>query len=223
MNQQYQHARPVLTVDVALFTLLHRQLHVLLIQRDQEPFLGQLALPGAYVHVNEDVDCTMAAHRVTRQKLGIEVSYLEQLCTFSGIWRDPRGWSASVAHIAVIKPSQLSTPATQEFYPVDSLPSLGFDHNEIVEVAVQRLRNKTNYSSLPLFLMPAKFTINDLRLVYEGLLGSEINRDTFRKLIIEQGIIEPTGEKEVTKLHRPGELYRGVMKEQKLAVFRDIR
>jgi 8-oxo-dGTP diphosphatase len=221
------HERPILTVDVALFTLLRQQLHVLLMQRDQQPFAGQLALPGGYVRVNEDVDCTMAAHRVTRDKLGIAVGYLEQLCTFSGIWRDPRGWSASVAHIAVIKPSQLSTLATQEFYSVDNLPALGFDHNEIIDVAVQRLRNKTKYSALPLFLMPSKFTINDLRLVYEKLLGSHVNRNNFRRLVLEQKIIEPTGEMEVNTAHRPAELFRAAhiqpTQEQKLAMFKDIR
>lgn len=221
-----EYPSPILTVDVALFTLMAGQLHVLLMQRDQEPYTGVLALPGAYVHPAEDIDCASAAHRVTRQKLGLDVAYLEQLRTFSGMDRDPRGWSASVAHIAVIKADQVPVASAREFYPVDNLPILGFDHNEIVLEAVNRLRNKTNYSSLPLFLMPEKFTINELRLVYEELMGIEINRNNFRRLMMEQQLVVPTGEMQSTREdgvalgHRPAELFRA--SDDTLAIFRAI-
>lgn len=216
-----QFERPILTVDVALFTLLSNQLHVLLMQRDRPPFEGRLALPGGYVHINEDVNSMQAARRVVRDKLAINVSYLEQLSTFDGLMRDPRGWSASIAYIAVIKPSRVTFKNAQEFYPVDNLPKLAFDHNRIITEALMRLRNKTNYSSLPLFLMPAKFTLYDLRMTYEALLGSEVNKGTFRKRVMEQGIVEPTGEKEDTSEHRPAELFRA--SGRTLTVFKEIR
>jgi 8-oxo-dGTP diphosphatase len=199
--------RPILTVDIALFTLLNRKLHVLLVQRDRDPHQGKLALPGGYVHADKDLDLEDAAHRVMRTKLGMDVSYMEQLITVGGQSRDPRGWSASVAFIAMISPDHLTE--TREFYPVEQsdIPALAFDHNDIVAIAVKRLRDKTSYSSLPLFLMPKTFTIFELQQVYEAMMGYEIHKATFRRRILELGIIEPTGEV-LEGDHRPAALYR---------------
>jgi 8-oxo-dGTP diphosphatase len=208
--------RPILTVDVVCFTLINQQLHILLLQRNQEPFDGKLALPGGYIHVQEDAGAEDAARRVARDKLSIDPTYLEQLCTVSGRERDPRGWSASVVYLAVVTPSRLRSKRVQEFYPINDdttlygLPELAFDHNDIIEMAMQRLRSKSIYSSLPLFFMPSKFTMSELQQVYAAMTGvRRTNPSNFRRQIVDQGIVEPTGEMDRRMVsHRPAELFR---------------
>lgn len=213
----------ILTVDVVCFTLINWQLHVLLAQRTSDPFEGKLALPGGIVHSDPryppvDANTEVAARRVAREKLNLEVNYLEQLEVFSGPDRDPRGWSASIAYMAMLQSSLVNGGHHREFYPIShaklhGLPELGFDHNEIISVALARLRSKTTYSSLPLFLMPATFSFGDLQEVYETILQMKLTRTNFRRRIIAQGIVEPTGRFEIGTEHRPGELYRrGVRK-----------
>src|ERR1700757_1067919 len=98
MAKTEEFQRPILTVDVVLFTLLDGRLHVLLEKRDRAPFAGQPALIGVYIRTQEDKDTHAAARRALRDKIGMEVPYLEQLAAFSGPERDPRGWAAKVAH-----------------------------------------------------------------------------------------------------------------------------
>lgn len=209
--------RPILTVDVVCFTLINGSLHALLVKREREPFKGTLALPGGYIHVGEDKNILDAAKRVAREKLGIDVPYMEQLGTFD--IDDPRGWTASVVYIAVIQPSKVKE--TAEFYSVDNgwqriMANLAFNHQTIIEKAVSRIRDKSTYSSLPLFLMNETFTLTDLQIVYEDMMQMEIDKGTFRRKILEQGIVEPTGEILKTKLHRPAKLYKPTEETLKL-------
>lgn len=100
-------------VDTALFTIRDEQLGLLLARRKEPPFEDDLALPGGFVHVEEDANAEMAARRVIRGKIGIDAPYLEQLFTFSGATRDPRGWSVSIAYYALIPFSPCYRPITR--------------------------------------------------------------------------------------------------------------
>lgn len=203
--------RVICTVDVVLMTLRDDALHVALLRRDREPFKGALALPGGYVHAREDHDAADAAARVLREKTGIASPYLEQLATFSGPGRDPRGWSVSVAYYALV-PEPVPGPAAQgpvSFLPVGRLPALPFDHKSIVEAAVARVRAKSQYSSLPVYLCGDSFTLPQLQAVYEAVLGEPINKVSFRRKIDQLGMVEPIeGAQEVGRAHRPAQLYR---------------
>ena len=218
-----RYENPILTIDVVCFTLINGSLHVLLMKREREPFKNQLALPGGYIHINEDKNTLDAARRVAKDKLGIDVPYLEQLGTFSGIERDPRGWSASVVYIAVVQPSKVKE--TTEFFPIDNgwkriMTQLAFDHDIILNYAVKRIRDKSTYSSLPLFLMNDTFTLTALQEVYECMMQTEIDKGTFRRKILEQEIVEPTGEILESKTHRPARLYKPT--EATLKLFKDV-
>lgn len=199
------------TVDVVLLTLKAGQLHVALLKRDREPYKNVLALPGGYVHAQEDRDTLDAACRVLRDKTGIESPYLEQLATFSGSARDPRGWSLSVAYYALV-PERLINDAGHpgiELFPADDLRVLPFDHRDIVAAAVERVRNKSSYSSLPVFLCSEPFTLPELQAVYELLLGEPINKVSFRRKIDELDMLEPIeGALQVGRANRPAQLYR---------------
>jgi len=203
---------PLASVDVTLFTIQEGRLSLLLATRKNkdEPYCGALALPGGVIHTDEDEDAQDAAARVVRTKLGFDPPYLEQLYTFSGRLRDPRRWSLSVAYYSLVPEQVLEETPVEglEFVPVDSIPDLPFDHNAIADMAVRRLRNKSTYSSLLTFLLPAEFTIPELHTVYERVTGSTTNIAAFRKKVLDEDIIEATGTRRKGGQHRAPDLYR---------------
>lgn len=214
-----RYERPIATVDAALFTLVDGGLTLALTRREREPYKDQLALFGGYVHTDEDEDTAATARRILREKGGIALSYLEQLYTFSGKVRDPRGWSLSVAYYALVRPHELqSGDARQiELISIGKVPALPFDHNRIVELALARLRGKASYSSLPAFLLPPTFTLSQLQDVYERVLGHALDKSSFRRKIESQGVITPVEQMVRGGRHRPAQLYR--LSDRHLAEF----
>jgi 8-oxo-dGTP diphosphatase len=201
----------ICTIDVVLLTLKDGILHVALLKRDRQPFKGLLALPGGYVHADEDADTRDAATRMLRDKTGIFSPYLEQLATFSGRARDPRGWSISVAYYALVPAGLIAETCHPEVImsAVDQLKGLPFDHEQIIGAAVQRVSDKSSYSSLPVHLCGEVFTLPQLQSVYEAILGKPINKVSFRRKIEELDILELVeGAMETGKAHRPAQLYR---------------
>lgn len=201
---------PIATIDAALFSLTERGLSVGLLERERDPFGGQLALPGGYVRVEEDRTTDDTARRVLTDKAGVTVRYLEQLYTFSGKSRDPRGWSISVVYFALIPPNVLRDGklGCLEFVSVDGLPTLPFDHNEIIETALRRLRDKSTYSTLPALLLPVEFTFGELQEAYEQILGHRLDLSSFRRKIRELDLIEVIEGRKRGGRHRPAQLYR---------------
>jgi 8-oxo-dGTP diphosphatase len=202
--------RVICTVDVVLLSLHDDTLQVALLARDREPFKGVLALPGGYIHAQHDASAHDAAERVLREKTGTTSPYLEQLATFSGPGRDPRGWSVSIAYYALV-PSTIvpAGDARLQWRPVKRLPALPFDHKSIVETALERLRAKSQYSSLPVYLCGDSFTLPQLQSVYEAILGEPVNKVSFRRKIDELAMLEPiAGEQEQGRANRPAQLYR---------------
>lgn len=203
--------RVICTVDVVLLTLREARLEVALLKRDRDPFKGVAALPGGYIHIEEDMDARDAALRVLKAKTGIEAPYLEQLATFSGPARDPRGWSVSIAYYALVSSEVIEQARRPDvkLISVDRLASLPFDHRAILEAAVARLRSKSQYSSLPCYLAGENFTLPQLQRVYETLMGESMNKVSFRRKMTEMDMLEPIeGGFESAGAHRPAQLYR---------------
>lgn len=200
----------ICTVDVVLLTLKDQALHVALLKRKNEPFAGAPALPGGYIHAQEDKTAWEAAARVLKDKMGIVSPYLEQLATYSGAARDPRGWSVSIVYYALI-PLELLPVGEDSLLlaPVNRLPKMPFDHKSIIDSAVARVRSKSQYSSLPVYLCGERVTLPQLQLVYEAVLGEPINKVSFRRKIDELGMLEAIeGELETGAAHRPAQVYR---------------
>ena len=200
----------ICTVDVVLLTLRDDALHVALLKRDRDPFKGALALPGGYIHLQADQSAWDAAVRVLRDKADLASPYLEQLATFSGPGRDPRGWSLSISYYALVPIDVLAAGgAALTTLPVARLPALPFDHKSIVELAVSRVRVKSQYSSLPVYLCGERFTLPQLQAVYEAVLSEPINKVSFRRKMDEMAMLEPIeGALEVGRANRPAQLYR---------------
>lgn len=191
--------RPLVTVDVVIFTVLDDTLKVLLARRpegDEEPFPGDRCLPGGFVDVERDSTLEDCALRKLREKTGMVAPYLEQLGSWGSASRDPRGWSTTHAYFALIPaPELVNTDDRSEWEDANSAGNkrLAFDHREILRAAFERLRGKVEYTSLPAFLLEQPFTLPELQHVYEVVLGRPLDKSAFRKRMLDAGFLEEVG------------------------------
>jgi 8-oxo-dGTP diphosphatase len=197
------------TVDLVIFTIHTNQLKVLLVKRAIEPFAGALALPGGFVHENESLEA--AAMRELQEETGVKEVYLEQLYSFGDPGRDPRGRVVTVSYYALVSPDRSLSAGTDaadaRWWPLAQLPALAFDHRRILDYALERLRNKLEYSTVGFQLLPEKFTLTELQRVYEVILNKKLDKRNFRRKIELLKILKPLSE-----WHRggrkPARLYR---------------
>lgn len=195
------YTKPDLTVDVVLLTLVQGRLKVALMRRDNEPFKGSWALPGGYVHTDEDHDSLDAVRRTLDRKLDFEPRHLEQVFTQANCARDPRGWSASIVHLALHTPEVLEDlVASKGMLLVDveddgaHLPAdIAFDHRQLILKAVERLRAKASYTTIVAHFLPESFALSDLQGAYEAVLGTKISPANFRRKILDMDVLAPVG------------------------------
>ncbi len=211
MSYSYEYPHPAVTVDVVIFTVRNDELKVLLIKRALEPFVGQWALPGGFVGIDESLE--HAARRELHEETGVEAAYLEQLYTFGKPDRDPRERVISVAYFALMPSDALEIKAASDaegvgWFSIDDLPKLAFDHATILQIALQRLSAKLDYSTIAFQLMPEAFTMAELRHLYDLLSQAPVDKRNFSKRIHALNVIEETGEERRDGPHRPAKLYR---------------
>ena len=211
MKYTYKYPRPALTVDCVVFGYSAGNLKVLLIQRDNEPFAGMWALPGGFVNMKENLDD--AARRELREETGISDLFLEQLYTFSAIKRDPRERVISVAYYAMVNqishlPQAASDARNAAWFSLDNLSPLAFDHDEILKMALYRLRGKIRYQPLGFELLPEKFTLTQLQQLYESILSKTLDKRNFRKKIQGMGLLTELDETEQGVAYRAARLYQ---------------
>ena len=208
---RYKYPHPAVTTEVVLFTIRNRRLQLLLIRRGGEPFKGRWALPGGFLEIDEDLE--QGAMRELEEETGISGVYLEQLRTYGRPGRDPRERVISVAYYALAPSERLQPHAASDadaaaWFPIGDLPTLAFDHDEIIHAAHDRLVAKLDYSTIAFQFMPQRFALSELQDVYEILLDSELDKRNFRKWALALEQIEETGEQRRRGNHRPARLYR---------------
>lgn len=207
---------PLTSVDLAIFTIREQMLQVLLVKRAEHPFKGMWALPGGFIDVHQDQDLEATALRKLQQKTGVATPYLEQLQGFGNKTRDPRGWSTTFSYFALIPSDDIqlahgATADAAQWFAVEDegvVPTLAFDHAQILQVAIQRLRSKVEYSSLPVHLLPREFTLSELQRVHEIVLGRALDKSAFRKRIREGDFLEEVPDGWRYGSNRPAKLYR---------------
>ena len=199
------------TVDIVIFTIQQGVLKVLLVKRLIEPFIGQFAIPGGFVLEDEDLE--QAAVRELREETGVSDVYLEQLYSFGKPDRDPRGRVVTVAYFALISADRKLKAGTDAaeaaWFPMDDLPPLAFDHATILNYALERLRNKLEYTTVGFQLLPEKFTLTELQDVYAAILGKKLDKRNFRRKMSVLKILKPLPEYRRGG-QRPAQLYRFV-------------
>ena len=209
----YDYPRPAVTVDIILFVFQEEQLRVLLIRRANDPFKGKWALPGGFIGEHEDL--YDAALRELKEETNVSNVYLEQLYTVGRPDRDPRTRVITVAYFALLSAEEVaqqevhgaSDAGEARWWDIYSLPELAFDHQQILDYALQRLRWKLEWTALGFLLLPSEFTLSELQRVYETILNEPLDKRNFRRKILAAGVIEPTGNMRAGD-HRPARLYR---------------
>ncbi len=199
-----------ISVDVVIFTIRDGALHVLLVRRGVAPFAGRHAIPGGFVDEEESLEA--AARRELAEETGVRDVYLEQLYSFGDPGRDPRGRVVTVAYFALIAADRAplkagSDAAEARWFPVAARPPLAFDHGRILDYALERLRNKLEYTTVGFQLLPDKFTLSELQAVYEAILARRLDKRNFRRKIALLRIVTPLREWRRTG-RKPARLYR---------------
>jgi 8-oxo-dGTP diphosphatase len=216
--------RPSVAVDVVLLTVADDALRTLLVRRTEQPQLGRWALPGTFVRMDESLDA--AAARAVATKAGLAGVFIEQLYTFGEPGRDPRTRVLSVTYYALVEVARLQAAVDGRAdhdlclalvardedavaVTADGVPlELAFDHDRLLATAVDRVRGKLDYAPIGFELLPEAFTLLDLRRVHEAILGRPLNKDSFRRKVLDRGLVEDTGELARGLGHRPAALYR---------------
>jgi len=212
--EQYQpreYERPSVTVDTLIFTIAMNakepKLELLLIKRNNHPFINRWAIPGGFVNMDESVD--QAAQRELKEETGLSDIYLEQLYTWGDVKRDPRMRVISVSYMALVPKEKLRPTAGDDAGSVNwfeviyqkkrlllqsadgvvlTEDNLAFDHAQIIKLAMERMRNKIDYTPLAFNLLPEKFTLGDLQTVFETILGTKLHKSNFRREVAKRVI-----------------------------------
>jgi 8-oxo-dGTP diphosphatase len=205
------------TVDIAVFTIRSARLHMLLVQRGQEPYLDHWALPGGFVRPDEDLDS--AAARELEEETGLtgDTRFLEQLASYGRPDRDPRMRVVTVAYWAVcaeVEPRGGGDAASAALLPVaaieDGSLQLAFDHRKIVKDALERLRSKLEYTAVAAKFCPSEFTISELRRVYEAVWGMRLDAGNFQRMVRQNGTFKqasPSMRADAARGGRPASLW----------------
>jgi 8-oxo-dGTP diphosphatase len=210
---------PLVSVDIAIFSVIDDKLNVLIVKRAQHPRKGKWALPGGFINLSVDKTIDDAAHRKLAEKTGVTNAHLEQVVSVGSNTRDPRGWSVTIAYMALVSVDAVvlrKDDSSEEvvWSPVDQLKKnhdLAFDHNKILESCHKRLKDKVRYTSLPVNLLPPDFTLTELQRIFEVILAKSVEKKSFRRRILDAQILEETGNFREGS-NRPAKLYRVIGK-----------
>lgn len=200
-----------LSVDAVVFGYEEGIISVLLIKRKYDPFKGKWAIPGGFVLNHESLET--AVERELQEETGVKINYLEQLYTFGDVDRDPRGRVVTVAYVGLVRPNAFkifaSTDAEQaQWFTINNLPELSFDHKKILDTAIARLQAKITYEPIGFELLDKKFPFSDLEKLYTTLLGRPIDRRNFRKKILGLNVLDELDEKISKGSGRPANLFQ---------------
>jgi 8-oxo-dGTP diphosphatase len=199
------------TVDILAFAVHEGGLEILLVKRKYDPFRSSWALPGGFL-TEADRTLDAAAERELFEETNVSNVYLEQLYSFGDQGRDPRGRVVTVSYLALLREEELEIKASSDasgvaWWPVKELPSLAFDHSEIIDYGLKRLKYKIEYTPAAFSLLAKKFTLRDLQVVYEAILDREIDNRNFRKKFLGAGILKQLDETSQEGSYRPARLY----------------
>lgn len=201
-----------ITTDVVIFTIKDNKLQVLLVRRANEPFKGRWAIPGGFIRLSENLD--NAALRILKEKTNVDNIYLEQLYTFGDPLRYPSSRVITCAYFALIRSDDIklsfdnSQSITEvQWHEVYNLPTLAFDHKEIIEYSLKRMRERLEFCPIAFQLLPEKFTLTELQKSYELILDMKLDKRNFRKKVLTGSVLKELNEYTKIGSKRPARLY----------------
>ena len=201
-----------ITTDVVIFTIKDNKLQVLLVKRANEPFKGRWAIPGGFIRLSENLD--NAPLRILKEKTNVDNIYLEQLYTFGDPLRYPSSRVITCAYFALIRSDdiKLSVDNSQgitevQWHEVYNLPTLAFDHKEIIEYSIKRMRERLEFCPIAFQLLPEKFTLTELQKSYELILDMKLDKRNFRKKVLTGSVLKELNEYTKIGSKRPARLY----------------
>ena len=205
----YKYPHPAVTTDCIVFGFDGTKLNLLLINRGIEPYKGSWALPGGFMKIDETAE--QGALRELQEETGVKDIYIEQLQAFTAVDRDPRERVMTIAFMAFVRQEKYEViagddAAKAQWFPVNNLPQLAFDHKEIITLALNKLRWKMTYEPLAFRLLNNTFTISQIQTIYEVVFDKRFDRRNFHKKLTSLGYIIPTEEQQKT-IGRPSTLY----------------
>ena len=186
----YKYPHPSVTADCVIFCFDGVSIKILLIQRGNEPFKGKWAFPGGFMNINETAE--ECARRELEEETGLKNAAIEQFYTFSDVNRDPREWVITVAHYALVRLSEVKggdDAASARWFAMDEVPSLAFDHDRILRMAVNRLKERICFEPIGFELLPEVFTMTELQNLYEAILEVKFDRRNFYNKMLKLGIL----------------------------------
>lgn len=186
----YKYPHPSVTTDCVIFGFDGEKLNVLLVKRGGEPFKGWWAFPGGFVRIDESAED--GALRELKEETQLSAGYVEQLHTYSSPDRDPRERVITIAYLALVKIADVKggdDAAEAQWFPIDMIPHLAFDHDVILRDALTRLRERIHFHPIGYELLPEKFTLKQLQSLYEAILGVSFDRRNFAKKMMHLDIL----------------------------------
>lgn len=198
-----------ISVDCVIFGFENKELRILLIKSDLEEFEGKWSLLGDLVKVEEDLDS--APYRVLKQRTGLDDVFLQQVGSFGALNRHPSGRVITTAYYSLIniRNHKLKIMDNEvHWHTLNNLKNLAFDHEQIIEACLQRLRVQVMDEPVIFNLLPEKFSLRELQDLYQAILGTKLDRRNFRKKIALKNWLDDLDEMEDDVPHRPGKLYK---------------
>jgi 8-oxo-dGTP diphosphatase len=190
MPYTYKYPHPSVTTDCVIFGFDGTTIKVLLIQRGIEPFKGKWAFPGGFMKIDETAeDC---AKRELEEETGLKNTSVEQFYTFTDVNRDPRERVITIAHYALVRLSEVKggDDATfAQWFSMDEIPSLAFDHDRILRMAINQLKERICFEPIGFDLLPEVFTMSKLQNLYEAILEVKFDRRNFYNKMLKLGIL----------------------------------
>ncbi len=191
----YKYPHPAVTTDCVIFGFDGSELQVLLIERGIEPFKGKWAFPGGFLNMDETAG--EGAMRELKEETGLENAYIEQFNTYSEPGRDPRERVITIAHYALVRIQEVKggdDAAKAQWFPIDEVPQLAFDHDKILRDAMRKLRERIHFEPIGFELLPEKFTMRELQILYESILGVKFDRRNFAKKMMHYELLNQLDE-----------------------------
>ncbi|MCR5132291.1 MAG: NUDIX hydrolase [Prevotella sp.] len=192
----YAYPHPSVTTDCVIFGFDGTKLNVLLVERGVEPYKGRWAFPGGFMKMNETA--LEGAKRELEEETGLKDVYIKQFHAFTGVERDPRERVITIAYYALVRISEVKggdDAAKAEWFPINSVPSLAFDHDLILREALDALRRQIHFEPIGFQLLPEKFTMTQLQHLYEAILGVKFDRRNFSNKMLKLGLLTDLDER----------------------------